>query len=171
MSEASSIDKDARLTAREAIAKALAAPEITTTWYLVSYKSGGRPRKGQVAVTCVRNSSWSVRLPHLYSILFSPVGMTRAAKGTLIVSCIISSLIIWGVHHQQTEEREVRSLLPNSTAVLNLAKTMYQGVLRDDERRREKMKKREEDLQESLRKREEYERVQSVTAASQRKSV
>ena len=41
---------------------------------------------------------------------------------------------------------------------------MYQGVLRDDERRREKMKKRQEDLQESLRKREEYERVQSVTS-------
>jgi protein PET117 len=40
---------------------------------------------------------------------------------------------------------------------------MYQGVLRDDERRRAKMKKRQEDLEESLRKREEYERVQPVT--------
>jgi protein PET117 len=48
---------------------------------------------------------------------------------------------------------------------------MYQGVLRDDERRREKMKKRHEDLQESLRKREEYERVQAVTSATQAKSV
>lgn len=40
---------------------------------------------------------------------------------------------------------------------------MYQGVLRDDERRKEKMKKREEDLKESLRKRAEYERVQAVS--------
>lgn len=48
---------------------------------------------------------------------------------------------------------------------------MYQGVLRDDERRREKMKKRTDDLQESLRKREQYERVQSVTSRAQSKSV
>lgn len=41
---------------------------------------------------------------------------------------------------------------------------MHQGVLRDDERRKEKMKQREEDLKESSRKREEYERVQTVTA-------
>ena len=40
---------------------------------------------------------------------------------------------------------------------------MYKGVLRDDERRAEKMRQREEELQESLRKRESYERVQSVT--------
>lgn len=39
---------------------------------------------------------------------------------------------------------------------------MYKGVLRDDERRREKTRKREMDLQESLRKRELYERVQKV---------
>ena len=39
---------------------------------------------------------------------------------------------------------------------------MYQGVLKDDERRKEKQKKREADLQESLRKRGEYERVQTV---------
>lgn len=45
-------------------------------------------------------------------------------------------------------------------------KTMYQGVLRDDERRREKMKQREADLQESLRKREEYERVQPVSSTN-----
>lgn len=43
---------------------------------------------------------------------------------------------------------------------------MYQGVLRDDERRREKMKQREADLQESLRKREEYERVQPVSSTN-----
>ena len=94
--------------------------------------------------------------------------MTRVAKGTLLVSCIISSLVIWGVHFQQSQEREVRDLLPFIYFEIkiwqNLVKTMYQGVLRDDERRREKMKKRADDLQESLRKREQYERVQSVTS-------
>lgn len=39
---------------------------------------------------------------------------------------------------------------------------MYKGVLRDDERRREKMRQREMELQESLRKRELYERSQRV---------
>jgi protein PET117 len=39
---------------------------------------------------------------------------------------------------------------------------MYKGVLRDDVRRGEKMKQREEELRESQRKREIYERVQSV---------
>lgn len=39
---------------------------------------------------------------------------------------------------------------------------MFQGVLRDDERRREKMRRREEDLQESQRKRALYEAVQRV---------
>lgn len=39
---------------------------------------------------------------------------------------------------------------------------MYQGVLRDDERRREKMRQRQEDLLHSQQKRELYERVQTV---------
>jgi protein PET117 len=39
---------------------------------------------------------------------------------------------------------------------------MYQGVVRDDARRLEKMKQREEELRESQRKRELYERVQAV---------
>ena len=40
--------------------------------------------------------------------------------------------------------------------------TMYKGVLRDDERRKQKMKKRQEELEDSQRKREIYERVQRV---------
>ena len=40
---------------------------------------------------------------------------------------------------------------------------MYKGVLRDDERRKEKMRQREEELRESQRKRELYERVQTVS--------
>lgn len=39
---------------------------------------------------------------------------------------------------------------------------MYKGVLRDDERRKQKMKKRQEELEDSQRKREIYERVQRV---------
>ncbi|KAI0331634.1 hypothetical protein GY45DRAFT_1321964 [Cubamyces sp. BRFM 1775] len=73
--------------------------------------------------------------------------MSRAAKLTLTASVLGSALIIWGVHHLQEQERE----------------TMFQGVLRDDERRREKMRQREEDLQRSLQKRELYERVQNVS--------
>lgn len=39
---------------------------------------------------------------------------------------------------------------------------MYKGVLRDDERRREKMLQRQKDLEESKIKRETYERVQRI---------
>ncbi|KAI0358016.1 hypothetical protein OH77DRAFT_1397484 [Trametes cingulata] len=73
--------------------------------------------------------------------------MSRAAKLTLGASILGSALIIWGVHFLQERERE----------------TMYQGVLRDDERRREKMRQREEELQRSMQKRELYERVQTVS--------
>ena len=44
---------------------------------------------------------------------------------------------------------------------------MYQGVLRDDERRKEKMRKREEDLRASQEKRAVYERVQRVPSSAQ----
>ncbi len=43
---------------------------------------------------------------------------------------------------------------------------MYKGVLRDDERRREKMKQREQDLIASQQKRDLYERTQNVTRSS-----
>ncbi|KAH9933379.1 uncharacterized protein B0H18DRAFT_870628 [Fomitopsis serialis] len=76
--------------------------------------------------------------------------MSRAAKITLVSALCASAVVIWGVHFLQIRERE----------------TMFQGVLRDDERRREKMHQREQDLQESLRKREIYERVQSVSNSS-----
>ncbi|KAI0917850.1 hypothetical protein AcW1_006873 [Taiwanofungus camphoratus] len=79
--------------------------------------------------------------------------MSRVAKITLVSSLLASAVIIWGVHFLQNTERE----------------TMYKGVLRDDERRREKMRKREEELQESLQKREMYERIQSVSGSGIRK--
>ena len=44
---------------------------------------------------------------------------------------------------------------------------MYKGVLRDDERRREKLRQREEDLRASQHKREWYEQVQKVKKASE----
>ncbi|KAG6918981.1 hypothetical protein DXG01_010220 [Tephrocybe rancida] len=73
----------------------------------------------------------------------------KGAKLTLFGAVLISSLTIFAVHFQQDQERE----------------NMYKGVLRDDERRRKKLKQREEDLEESRRKRELYERVQSVEKA------
>ncbi|KAF9223988.1 hypothetical protein BS17DRAFT_704167 [Gyrodon lividus] len=74
--------------------------------------------------------------------------MSSRAKATLAASFAISGLIIWGVHHQQNKERD----------------DMFQGVLRDDERRREKMQRRQDDFQESQRKREIYERTQIVVS-------
>jgi protein PET117 len=74
--------------------------------------------------------------------------MSRAAKATLVASILVSSLTVWGVHYFQQQEHE----------------TMYKGVLRDDERRRRKMKEREEDFLRSHQKRELYERVQRVEA-------
>lgn len=43
---------------------------------------------------------------------------------------------------------------------------MFKGVLRDDERRKEKMLQREAELRESQRKRELYESVQRVNSGS-----
>ncbi|KXN87436.1 hypothetical protein AN958_08867 [Leucoagaricus sp. SymC.cos] len=68
------------------------------------------------------------------------------ARATLLGAILFSSLTIWAVHFQQDQERE----------------TMYKGVLRDDERRKEKMLQRQAELEESRRKRGIYERVQTV---------
>ncbi|CCM02572.1 uncharacterized protein FIBRA_04675 [Fibroporia radiculosa] len=76
--------------------------------------------------------------------------MSRVAKLSLAAAILTTTAVIWGVHFQQNKERE----------------TMYQGVVRDEARRREKMRQREEELQDSLRKREIYERVQNVPDAS-----
>lgn len=63
-----------------------------------------------------------------------------------MAAILFSTFTIWAVHYQQEQERE----------------NMYQGVLRDDERRREKMRQRQAEFDESKRKRETYERVQAV---------
>lgn len=44
---------------------------------------------------------------HLFK--FNGLDMTRVAKATLAASCILSVAIIWGVHYQQNQEREVRA--------------------------------------------------------------
>ncbi|KAL0953859.1 hypothetical protein HGRIS_005034 [Hohenbuehelia grisea] len=72
--------------------------------------------------------------------------MSRAARLTLGGAVLFSAFTIWAVHYQQRKERE----------------DMYQGVIRDDERRK-KMHQRQQDLQDSLKKREIYEQHQSVT--------
>ncbi|KAF8916017.1 hypothetical protein CPB85DRAFT_1199847, partial [Mucidula mucida] len=72
--------------------------------------------------------------------------MSLAAKATFVGACAVSAFTIWAVHHQQTQERE----------------NMYQGVIKDDARRREKMQQRQQAFDESQRKRELYESVQKV---------
>ncbi|KAJ8086988.1 hypothetical protein AAF712_013609 [Marasmius tenuissimus] len=72
------------------------------------------------------------------------------ARGTLAAAVLFCTLTIWGVHYQQEQERE----------------SMYQGVLKDDERRREKMQQRQADFDESKRKREIYEKVQTIDKSS-----
>ncbi|KAJ7066532.1 hypothetical protein C8F01DRAFT_982040 [Mycena amicta] len=71
---------------------------------------------------------------------------SRRAKATLAAAIGLSAFTIWAVHFQQEQQHE----------------TMYQGVLRDDERRKQKQKMREEELRESQRKRLLYEQVQRV---------
>ncbi|KAF8591739.1 hypothetical protein K439DRAFT_1325961 [Ramaria rubella] len=70
--------------------------------------------------------------------------MSRAAKITLVGSIILSGLTVWGVHYLQEWERD----------------RMYQGVVRDDERRREKLVQRQADYELSKKNREIYERTQ-----------
>jgi len=77
--------------------------------------------------------------------------MSQRARWTLAGAVALSSFTIWAVHFQQEQERE----------------TMYQGVLRDDERRRAKYMKRKEELEASMRKRELYERLQTVSGANE----
>ncbi|KIP03015.1 hypothetical protein PHLGIDRAFT_95324 [Phlebiopsis gigantea 11061_1 CR5-6] len=76
--------------------------------------------------------------------------MSRVAKTTLAASVLVSAGIIWTVHFMQRQEAE----------------TMYQGVLRDEERRKEKMHQRQADFEESQRKRALYEQVQRVHSST-----
>lgn len=73
----------------------------------------------------------------------------RKAKITLAGAVAFSALTIWAVHFQQNQEAE----------------TMYQGVVRDEERRKEKMRQRQEDFERSQEKRRLYESVQKVGKA------
>jgi len=75
---------------------------------------------------------------------------THRAKIVLGISVLFCGFSVWSVHWLQNFER----------------KTMYQGVIRDDQRRAEKMRKREEELKESAKKRVVYESVQSISEQS-----
>jgi protein PET117 len=90
----------------------------------------------------------------------------RAAKATLLGAIILSTFTIWSVHSQQVQEHEVGLNIFIQFSIVHIfvctSQNMYKGVLRDDERRREKMRQREEELQASKQKRELYERVQNV---------
>jgi len=89
--------------------------------------------------------------------------MSRAAKGTLVASIIVTTFTVWAVHYLQQQEHEVNSYyFAVAQALTRLVQRMYRGVLKDDERRKEKMRKRQQDLEESLRKRDVYEAVQTV---------
>ncbi|THH10363.1 hypothetical protein EW145_g1393 [Phellinidium pouzarii] len=96
--------------------------------------------------------------------------MSKAARITLSAAVLFATGTICGVHYMQLSEREV-SLLRFRVSPLDVfltlngthtSQTMYKGVIRDDERRAAKMRQREEEHQESMRKRELYERVQPV---------
>ncbi|THH17796.1 hypothetical protein EW146_g3096 [Bondarzewia mesenterica] len=92
--------------------------------------------------------------------------MSRAAKATLLASLFVTTFTVWAVHYQQEQEHEVTGFVSSALHldIFFMSQTMYKGVLRDDERRREKMKKRQEELDESQRKRAIYERLQRVGA-------
>jgi len=92
--------------------------------------------------------------------------MSRTAKATLAAAATFCSVTIFTVHYMQRQEREVGVVFRTRFRVLIdsiFTQTMYQGVLRDDARRLDKHRQREEALQESLRKRELYETVQTVS--------
>ena len=93
--------------------------------------------------------------------------MSRTAKATLAAAVTFCSVTIFTVHYMQRQEREVCVTFQTRSSysfLIPTTQTMYQGVLRDDARRLEKHKQREEALQESLRKRELYEKVQTVSS-------
>lgn len=87
-------------------------------------------------------------------------------------SVLASAGIVFGVHFMQRQESEVsisRNILVIAM-IQRFVKTMYKGVLRDDERRREKMQQREAEFAESQRKRALYETVQQVSRTDSKQS-
>ncbi|QRW16759.1 cytochrome C oxidase assembly protein [Rhizoctonia solani] len=80
--------------------------------------------------------------------------MSRAAKITLFTSVVFAGLAVWGVHAQQRKEQEASGL------------HNVMGVIRDEARQAAKKKQREQELLESMKKREIYERVQTVGPGS-----
>jgi protein PET117 len=104
-------------------------------------------------------------------LLLGPPGSmsgSHRAKAVLGVSVLFCGFSIWAVHWLQNYEREVGGLQDLKARLTSRLQTMYQGVIRDDKRRADKLKKREEDMKESAKKREVYESVQRVSTAVER---
>jgi len=72
--------------------------------------------------------------------------MSYSAKATLMPAISFLSFTVWAVHANQSAERVA----------------MYKGVIRDEARQAAKRRQREEELRQSLLKRERYEAVQRV---------
>lgn len=159
----------------------------TSAWGGIVGRNASETKSKACICSCWLMAGWSVhsadRHPvkevnildqklRIYSAAFIYAGSgwmaDRMAKATLVGALIFSSLTIWAVHFQQQQEREVKRW---TISVYTYSKclwfqTMYKGVLKDDERRREKIRQREEDLHLSQQKRELYERVQTVNKSS-----
>ncbi|KAG8923324.1 hypothetical protein FRC03_007820 [Tulasnella sp. 419] len=78
------------------------------------------------------------------------VRASRGSKIAFLASSAWCILAIGGVHWLQIQERE----------------SMYQGVVKDEARMAAKKKQREEELLESMKKREVYEKFQPVGQAA-----
>lgn len=82
------------------------------------------------------------------------LSLNRMLKGTVGMGCTLPT-------RGRERGSKLVSLLQYFLSNQN-TQSMYQGVLRDDVRRREKMLQRQLDLEESKKKREIYERAQKV---------
>ncbi|KAJ1977813.1 hypothetical protein H4R33_006137 [Dimargaris cristalligena] len=72
--------------------------------------------------------------------------MSHGGKMALLASLIFSGAVIYGVHYQQRQEREI----------------MHYGIIKDEERRRRKLQNQAElEVQRSLQ--AEYEKEQNIS--------
>ena len=94
--------------------------------------------------------------------------MTTRAKVTLASAIFLTGSIVYGVHWLQEREHQVL-VRPSKLSIRNTespwGQTMYQGVIRDDERRRQKKLQRQQEFDDQERKRALYEAVQPVASS------
>ncbi|CAG8460667.1 450_t:CDS:2 [Dentiscutata erythropus] len=80
--------------------------------------------------------------------------MSRIAKATLVSVTILSTGTIFGVHYIQKKEKEV----------------MHAGIIRDKERKHEKLKQNQLEHERQVMLRKEYEKIQPVLPRENEKS-